>query len=140
MLQTIALYNNVNPKNKSTAVLEIIIMLVIAALLGYLLRYYQEHNRETASDSSGDSVVADNLQKIEGVGSKIEGLLNEAGIKTFDKLSNTSTATLKEILESAGARYQVHDPSSWAKQAKLAVNGDWDMLDEMQAKLKGGKS
>lgn len=134
-----ALYNNVNPKSKSTAVLEIMVMLVIAAILGYLLRWYQTVDH-TASSSNGDGFVSDNLQKIEGIGAKIESLLNDAGIKTFEDLAAAPKAQLKEILENAGPRYQMHDPSSWTKQARLAADGDWDKLEDLQAKLTAGRS
>lgn len=81
----------------------------------------------------------DDLKKIEGVGPKIETLLNEAGILTFTDLSKASAAKVKGILEAAGSRYKLHDPTTWAKQAKLAANGDWDTLAKLQDELKGGK-
>ena len=79
------------------------------------------------------------LTLIEGIGPKIAGLLNDAGIKTFDKLAKTKVSKLKEILAAAGSRYQMHDPSTWAAQAKLADAGKMDVLKAYQADLKGGK-
>jgi large subunit ribosomal protein L27 len=81
----------------------------------------------------------DDLKKIEGVGPKIETLLNEAGILTFADLSKTSAAKVKGILDAAGSRYKMHDPTTWAKQSKLAAAGDWDTLAKLQDELKGGK-
>jgi predicted flap endonuclease-1-like 5' DNA nuclease/glutathione synthase/RimK-type ligase-like ATP-grasp enzyme len=81
----------------------------------------------------------DDLKKIEGVGPKIEELLNQAGITTFATLAKTATDKLKSILDAAGKRYQIHDPSTWAKQAKLAADGKWDELTKWQGELKGGK-
>jgi hypothetical protein len=54
-------------------------------------------------------------------------------------LSKTSAAKVKGILEAAGSRYKLHDPTTWAKQAKLAANGEWDTLAKLQDELKGGK-
>jgi hypothetical protein len=31
------------------------------------------------------------------------------------------------------------DPKGWISQAKLAAKGDWDGLEKMQEKLKGGR-
>lgn len=82
----------------------------------------------------------DNLRLIEGIGPKIEGLLNDAGIHTFVDLKTAKTKKLKAILEAAGNRYKMHDPSTWGKQAKLAAAGKMKELKEWQAKLDGGKA
>ena len=85
------------------------------------------------------SIEADDLKKIEGIGPKIAGLLNEAGITTFAGLAATEAAKIKEILAAAGARYATHDPTTWPQQADLAANGKWDELNEWQDRLDGGK-
>lgn len=82
---------------------------------------------------------ADDLTKIEGIGPKIAGLLKADGIVTFADLAKAKTTALKSILEAAGKRYQMHDPSTWAEQAKLAAKGDWTTLNKLQVELKGGK-
>jgi hypothetical protein len=46
---------------------------------------------------------------------------------------------LKEILDAAGSRYQIHDPSTWAAQAKFAADGKWEELKEYQEMLMGGR-
>jgi len=81
----------------------------------------------------------DDLRKIEGVGPKIAGLLNEGGIVTFKDLSKASQKKLKGILEAAGSRYKMHNPSTWPAQAKLAAKGEWAKLGTLQAELSGGK-
>ena len=81
----------------------------------------------------------DNLKKIEGIGPKIEKLLNAEGIMTFADLANTKIAVLRKVLADAGSRYKMHDPKTWAKQSKMAAKGDWDQLTEWQGELKGGK-
>ena len=81
----------------------------------------------------------DDLRKIEGIGPKIKGLLNDAGIHTFKKLSETKVSAIKKILDAAGSRYQMHDPSTWPKQADYAAKGKWDDLKKWQDELDGGR-
>jgi len=84
-------------------------------------------------------VAATKLTMIEGVGPKIQTLLNKAGIKTFTNLSTAKVTKLRSILKDAGSRFTMHDPSTWAKQAKMAAKGNWDQLKTLQDKLKGGR-
>ncbi len=58
---------------------------------------------------------------------------------TFKDLSKISVKKLKGILEAAGSKFQVHDPASWPKQAKLAAAAKWEELEELQKELTGGK-
>jgi predicted flap endonuclease-1-like 5' DNA nuclease len=81
----------------------------------------------------------ESLRKIEGIGPKIEGLLHEVGIITFDDLAKAKVAKVKEILAKAGSRYKMHDPTTWTEQAALAAAGKWDELAVLQEELKGGK-
>jgi predicted flap endonuclease-1-like 5' DNA nuclease len=90
-------------------------------------------------NTEGAAPAKDDLKKIEGIGPKIEELLNQAGILTFSALSKAATDKLKSILDAAGKRYQMHDPTTWAKQAKLAADGKWDDLAKWQSELNGGK-
>lgn len=85
------------------------------------------------------STVEDDLKKIEGIGPKIAGLLADAGISTFRALAEADLSKLQEVLDAAGSRYKMHDPSTWAQQARLAADGEWDELKELQDQLKGGK-
>lgn len=84
-------------------------------------------------------VVADNLIKIEGIGKKINELLAAENITTFKELSKLSAKKIKAILETAGSKFAMHDPTSWPKQAKLAAAGKWDELNELQKDLNTGK-
>lgn len=88
---------------------------------------------------SGKKVNTDDLKLIEGVGPKIEGLLQDAGINTWKALAEANIEQLKGILEEAGSRYKMHDPTTWSKQAQLAANGEWETLETYQDELKGGK-
>jgi predicted flap endonuclease-1-like 5' DNA nuclease len=85
------------------------------------------------------SLPADDLKKIEGIGPKIENLLNEAGIRTFRTLAATSTERLRQILASAGKRFRLADPTTWPRQAEMAAEGRWDELNDYQDALQGGR-
>jgi len=83
--------------------------------------------------------VADNLKLVEGIGPKIEELLNADGIRTFAKLAATDPQHISALLHDAGARFQIHDPETWPQQAALARDGKWDELKVWQDKLTGGR-
>ena len=83
--------------------------------------------------------TADDLTKIEGIGKKIAGLLEAENILTFKDLSKASAKKLKGILEVAGTKFQMHDPTSWPKQAKLAAAEKWEELETLQKELVAGK-
>lgn len=86
-----------------------------------------------------ENITPDDLKIVEGIGPKIESILNNANILTFQQLAAASVERLKEVLEAAGNRYKMHDPSTWARQAQLAYEGKWEELKEWQDALKGGK-
>ena len=94
---------------------------------------------KTTAKTTITTYIKSDLKKVEGIGPKIEEILNSRNIYSFDQLAESKPETLKEILVAAGSRYQMHDPSSWPKQAALAAKGDWDKLQKLQDKLKGGK-
>jgi len=88
---------------------------------------------------SGKKVNKDDLKIVEGVGPKIAELLQNGGIKTWEDLANASVDALKAILEEAGSRYKMHDPTTWPKQARMAADGQWEELEKYQDELDGGR-
>jgi len=86
-----------------------------------------------------EDIIPDDLQKIEGIGPKIEGILHEAGILTFAQLALAEVAHLQKLLVAAGPRYRLADPGTWPQQAALANAGEWQELDDLQEILKGGR-
>lgn len=110
-----------------------------------------EEKAQAAAASTGTSVkkttkkggkkdaAQDDLTKIEGVGPKIAGLLYERGILTFADLAKAKIEVLKDVLDAAGSRFRMHNPATWAEQAQLAADGNWDQLATLQEELKGGK-
>jgi len=89
--------------------------------------------------ATSTEIKPDDLKKIEGIGPKIEEHLNNGGISTFAELAMASFEQLKEILDNAGPRYRMHDPSTWPQQATLAAAGKWDELKVLQDSLNGGR-
>jgi hypothetical protein len=142
------LFENLNIKNKSTAVTEIVIMLVGSFLLGYLLHWLicraRGHKTGVVARSPRVSAapranIVDDLKIVEGIGPKIEELLNDGGIMNFAQLANAPASKVQSILDKAGPRYQMHDPESWAKQAALARDGKMVELEKLQDRLNGGR-
>lgn len=97
-----------------------------------------EQNILEKVDSSNQKKV-DDLKRIEGIGPKIEQILNEGNIFNFDDLHQSDLDYLRKILSNAGPTYAVHDPQTWAEQAKLASDNEWTKLDLLQKELKAGK-
>lgn len=92
-----------------------------------------------ASLFEGTDPISENLTIVEGIGPKIEAILKNAGIMTLEQLAQADPADIERILEQADPRYQMHDPATWPAQARLAANGNWDVLEDYQEKLKGGR-
>ncbi len=99
----------------------------------------QQEQKSSSKDSPKKSKQPstgkpDNLTRIEGIGPKTAEILHQSGIHTYEALSETSLDSLKQILEEAGAAYLRHGHETWAKQALLAANGEWDALEAWQGK------
>lgn len=94
---------------------------------------------EALDPSAVFSKNPENLKVVEGIGPKIEQLLKNSGIADLTELSKAKDSRLRSILEAAGSRYRMHDPTTWPVQAELAVKKEWGKLKELQDKLKGGK-
>jgi predicted flap endonuclease-1-like 5' DNA nuclease len=82
---------------------------------------------------------AEDLKVVEGIGPKIEMILKEAGIENWHQLAEVNIDNLKRILEKAGPRFRLNDPSSWSQQARLLSEGSYDKFKELTDNLVGGK-
>ncbi|HLP96685.1 MAG TPA: helix-hairpin-helix domain-containing protein [Saprospiraceae bacterium] len=104
-------------------------------------RASKQKNTVVASDpeANSDTQESDDLTVVEGIGPKIQMLLNQYGIRTYRQLADADVARLKEILTTAGPQLAMHDPGTWPSQANLAANDQWDTLKSVQGFLKGGK-
>ena len=85
------------------------------------------------------TTTPDDLTKVEGIGPKIQELLNAAGIVSFSDLAEAGADRVKEILEEAGGAMKSKDPSTWSQQAQMAAEGKWDELKVWQDELDGGR-
>ncbi len=113
-----------------------ILWLLAAFILGLILGWLLKQIFGGGSTSN----AKDDLTKVEGIGPKIEGLLNNKGIKNYHQLSNTSVGVLEKIIEDGGPAFTTHRgmTKTWPAQAKLAEIGQWDELQKWQDVLKGG--
>jgi predicted flap endonuclease-1-like 5' DNA nuclease len=78
------------------------------------------------------------LKIIEGIGPKIEKLLKDANIGTWQELADAEVSRLEEILEAAGNKFKLAKPGTWPQQAALAAAGQWSELKDLQDRLQGG--
>lgn len=79
----------------------------------------------------------DDLTLLEGIGPKVNGVLQAAGISTFAQLAAADLSHIQKLLEDAGYAYM--DPASWPQQAKLLAEGRMEEFEAMTATLKGGR-
>lgn len=125
--------------------LVLLIFLIIVLVIWWALsrqmeeEVHGEHLEPSPAPTVPAEAVVDDLTKIEGIGPKVEALLNEAGIKTYAQLAEKTPEELDEILDAAGSIYRAMDETSWPKQAALAAAGNWEELEKLQDELVGGK-
>ncbi|MCZ4317614.1 50S ribosomal protein L21 [Aequorivita viscosa] len=81
---------------------------------------------------------ADDLKKIEGVGPKAAEAMVAAGLDTFAKVAKAKPEAIATILSDASSNLAHLVTDTWPKQAKLAADGKWDELKELQDRLDGG--
>ena len=115
-------------------------ILVLAIIFGWVssLRKPKQVEAEIeALPSPAKKKAADDLVKLEGIGPKVAKVLARAGIFTFEDLAHAKPADVQKVLDKAGM--QMMDPTGWIDQAKLAAKGDWNAVEKLQAKLKGGR-
>lgn len=79
----------------------------------------------------------DNLQLIEGIGSKIETALHNAGVFTFHQLAAMSPAEVQRILREQNVK-AVAPIATFPTQAYLAAKGDANELREFQSRIENG--
>ncbi|WP_439558769.1 hypothetical protein [Dyadobacter sp.] len=94
---------------------------------------------KTVYPTTSPNAAPDNLKLIDGIGPKIEELLNKEGIYTYEQLAEASVIRMAGILKKAGPRFQIQNPSSWPKQATLARDQKWEELAQLKRSLMTGK-
>jgi len=140
-----------------------LLMLIVSGVIGYIIAYrtgkttitnlenrltsldidlvkcVSDLNSMAASSKEVTKVLADDFKIIEGIGPQIEKILNLAGIQTYTQLSSLTPEKISEILIAFNPRFQVHEPTTWPRQASLAATGEWKKLKEWQDILDGGR-
>ena len=86
----------------------------------------------------GPALVPDDLKLIEGIGPKISSILADAGIVTFTQLAACDVQTLEKLVRD-DAGIKLASPATWPEQARLASEGKWDELEQLQDQLHGGR-
>jgi len=97
------------------------------------------HRVQVASTSSTDADVKydpqqpkDELTKIVGIDSDIEGILNNKNITTYKQLSHIDADILKAHITNDNSKYDNYETDSWSHQAAMADKQQWDELKVYQ--------
>jgi len=69
----------------------------------------------------------DDLTQLHGVGPRIESILNDGGITSYNQLQHANTGELRQIIATGGA-LPPSSLESWPTQATYAARGDWEGL------------
>lgn len=115
----------------------LLILLLVIVILVWLFRRRAAPQPEIEQEAQVHTDSVDDLTRIEGIGPKVKQVLNEAGIRTFESLADADPSEVQNTLNEAGL--QMMDPTGWIEQARLAAREDWDELENLQKKLKGGR-
>lgn len=117
----------------------VLVLLLLMVIVGWLVSR-RNASRTMFMDEARVQPVTntpDDLKRIEGIGPKVEDLLNGVGIHSFEDLANAEASDLQKKLDEAGL--QMMDPRGWIDQARLAAKGEWEELKKLQDKLEGGR-
>ena len=90
--------------------------------------------------SRNASSQRDDLTKIRGIGKATSNLLSRSGITSYRDLYEVEPQRLRQLLDQAGRKFKLIDPSSWSRQAELAMSADWDGLERWQSESAGASS
>lgn len=134
---------NVNLNIPENSVYEMVIMLFVSFLLGFLLRNEMNipNTLKKTHKSKPESIILsakDDLKVVEGIGPAIEKILNASGIQTYRELASKSVLELKEILKKAGPIYENHGEETWGEQAALLRDGKVMEFKKLTEELVGG--
>ncbi len=89
-------------------------------------------------EESPNAIVSqgqDDLTIIKGINKAIAALLNRANITQLKQIAKADPLQLREILRAAGSEYKEVNPGSWPAQARLAIDENWEVLEDIQASL-----
>jgi len=91
-----------------------------------------------ARDLSAAEIVVpkDNLKLILGIDEAVERVLHLSGIQAFAELSRMEPNEIRNILVVVDPALTSKDPSAWPAQARLALDQEWEVLQDYQEQLK----
>lgn len=115
----------------------VIIIVAIFVLFWLVFRSRPEEEVKAPVEVAAEPQKPDDLTLIEGIGPKINAILQAAGVHTFSQLADLTPERIMEILTAGGIR--LADPASWPEQARLAAAGEMQRLKTYQETLKGGR-
>jgi predicted flap endonuclease-1-like 5' DNA nuclease len=80
----------------------------------------------------------DDLERIEGIGPKMAGALNQAGIRTYAQLADADESTLRAAIAAAGLSF-APSLTTWSRQARLLADGDGEGFADLVRRLVAGR-
>ncbi len=98
-----------------------------------------EYDLAAAAAAIGSKIEVDDLKVVEGIGPKIAELIHDGGITTWAELAAAPVERIQEILDAAGERFRIHDPSTWPRQAELLASARWEDFKQLTDDLTGGR-
>lgn len=93
---------------------------------------------EVPLEAASAPLPPDDLTIIEGIGPKINAILQAAGVNTFAQLAALEPPQIMAILTAGGIR--LADATTWPEQAGMAARGEMERLHHYQETLKGGRA
>jgi predicted flap endonuclease-1-like 5' DNA nuclease len=73
---------------------------------------------------------------IEGIGPKVQQILYENDILTYESLSRLTAGHISNIISPYGTTYESMNPVTWPKQAQLAAANKREELETLKQELK----
>lgn len=94
-------------------------------------------SRSLMVNESHVAPAPDNLKLILGIDEPIEKILFTSGINSFAELAKMNPDDIRNILVVVDSALSGIDPSAWPAQARLALDEEWEVLQDYQEQLKG---
>jgi hypothetical protein len=101
----------------------------VAAKMGYA---HEPLMASVAHEPDRPYGIKSNLTLIEGISPQIEEVLNQSGISTYNDLAFLPVNKLRKILKAGGKRLAMPYPETCSLRAKLAADGHWEGLKQLQ--------
>ncbi|MBL7818566.1 MAG: hypothetical protein JNL70_26440 [Saprospiraceae bacterium] len=106
----------------------------------------QRRTRRSSADAAAEREAkqaelrasGDDFTIIEGIGPAVTKQLHEMGINTFTALAQSDLESIKTMLKQR--RNNIADPTTWAQQAQLILNNEFESLRELQETLRKKRS